>query len=134
MIFIEDDGGRAAAGFKGRVDDCVVRAIAITSGLPYAEVYKRLADGNASQGGKRSARNGVDAGSEWFEAYMMSLGFEWVMTSYEIDLRQLPTGRLVVLVFGSHAVAVINGVIYGTYDCSWGGNRCIRGLLATRAG
>ena len=46
--FIFNDGGRKAAGFKGKANDCVCRAISITTGLPYQEVYKRLADGNAS--------------------------------------------------------------------------------------
>lgn len=30
--WIEDDGRRAASGFKGEADDCVARAIAIASG------------------------------------------------------------------------------------------------------
>ena len=41
--FIRDDGGRAAAGFKGSAGDCVARSIAIAAGLPYAEVYVALA-------------------------------------------------------------------------------------------
>lgn len=36
--FVFDDGGRAATGFRGQADDCVVRAVAIASGLPYADV------------------------------------------------------------------------------------------------
>ena len=42
MEFIYDDGGRAAAGFKGKTGDCVTRAIAIATGRPYREVYDRL--------------------------------------------------------------------------------------------
>ena len=38
-----DDGGRAAAGFKGHTGDCVVRAIAILTGIPYLDVYRRMA-------------------------------------------------------------------------------------------
>ena len=37
-----DDGGRAAAGFKGEAGDCVTRAIAIATGRPYREVYDAL--------------------------------------------------------------------------------------------
>jgi len=40
--FIFDDGGRAAAGFRGRAGDCVTRAIAIATGKPYREVYDAL--------------------------------------------------------------------------------------------
>ena len=44
-----NDGGREAAGKKGSTGDCVTRAVAIASGLPYLEVYNRLAEGNAKQ-------------------------------------------------------------------------------------
>ena len=40
--FIRTDGGRVAAGFKGEAGDCVVRAVAIASGRPYAEVHERF--------------------------------------------------------------------------------------------
>jgi hypothetical protein len=42
MDFTYDDGGRAAAGFKGSTGDCVTRAIAIATGKPYREVYDAL--------------------------------------------------------------------------------------------
>ena len=29
-----NDGGRAAAGYKGKASDCVVRSIAIATGIP----------------------------------------------------------------------------------------------------
>ena len=34
-----DDGGRAAAGYKGETNDCACRAIAIATGMPYQKVY-----------------------------------------------------------------------------------------------
>src|SRR6516225_2064075 len=40
--FVYDDGGRAAAGFKGTTADCACRAIAIATGKPYREVYDGL--------------------------------------------------------------------------------------------
>ena len=57
--FRYDDGGREAAGFKGRAGDCVTRAIAIASGADYREVYKAAAKLNADRGRPRSARNGI---------------------------------------------------------------------------
>ena len=33
-----NDGGRAAAGYKGKAGDCVVRSIAIVTGLPYQKI------------------------------------------------------------------------------------------------
>jgi hypothetical protein len=49
MKIVIDDGGRAAAGFKGSAGDCVCRAIAIASGRHYKEVYDRIAEGMATQ-------------------------------------------------------------------------------------
>lgn len=42
MTFIEHDGGRAEAGYKGKTGDCGVRAAAIVTNLPYKEIYKEL--------------------------------------------------------------------------------------------
>ena len=41
-----DDGGRTAAGYKGKAGDCVVRSIAIVSGLPYQTIYDDLYKAN----------------------------------------------------------------------------------------
>ena len=37
-----NDGGRAAAGYEGQAGDCVVRSIAIATGMPYQKVYDDL--------------------------------------------------------------------------------------------
>jgi hypothetical protein len=42
MKYVYDDGGRLAAGFKGKTGDCVTRAIAIATEKPYQEVYDAL--------------------------------------------------------------------------------------------
>lgn len=42
MKWVEDDGGRVAAGFRGHTGDCVVRAITIATQQPYAIVYAAL--------------------------------------------------------------------------------------------
>lgn len=52
-----DDGGRAAAGFKGHTGDCVVRAIAILTGVPYADIYRRVAAA-MRHGGYSASGNG----------------------------------------------------------------------------
>ena len=41
--YIQEDGGRADAGFRGSTGDCVVRAIAIASGEEYQVVYDTMA-------------------------------------------------------------------------------------------
>lgn len=124
MKHIYDDGGRTAAGFKGKAGDCVARSVAITSGRPYAEVYAALARGMGKQRKSKgaSARNGVNTKRKWFKDYMASIGFKWVPTMLigsgcKVHLRddELPMGRLVVAV-SKHYTAVIDGVIHDTFN------------------
>lgn len=131
MQHIYDDGGRAAAGYKGHAGDCVARAIAIVAQLPYQQVYDALAKGNETQRkgkrergaqGKRTARDGISVRRKWFKDYMRSLGFEYVPTmaigsGCQVHLHdgELPAGRLVVQV-SKHYTAVIDGVIRDTHD------------------
>ena len=141
--FVYNDGGRKLAGRKGDTGDCVTRAVAIASGLPYLEVYNVLAEGNKNQRqskrtrdslkGKRTASNGIYVQRKWFKDYMISIGFEWVPTmqigqgcKVHLKADELPKGRLVCNV-SKHCVAVIDGVINDTYDCSREGTRCVYG-------
>lgn len=140
MRFVKDDGGRAAAGFKGSAGDCVCRSIAIASGFPYADVYKRLSEGAGSQRRSKharkvvaSARDGINTRRKWFKDYMAELGFEWVPTmtigsgcKTHLVASDLPKGRIVVAV-SKHYVAMIDGVIHDTHDPSRGGDRCVYG-------
>lgn len=137
-----NDGGRAAAGFRGSAGDCVTRAVAIATGQPYAAVYAALAAGNAAErrtrrstraSGRRTAREGIDTGRKWFKDYMASLGWRWVPTMQigqgcKVHLAdgELPNGRLIVRV-SKHVVAVIDGVIHDTYDPQRETGRCVYG-------
>lgn len=136
-MFIENDGGREAAGYKGQVGDCVTRAIAIATGKPYQEVYDAL-NGLAvnerkgkSKRGKSSSRNGVYRAT--FAKYLLSLGWQWHPTmaigqgcKVHMKADELPQGNLIVSV-SRHMVAVINGVIHDTHDPSRDGTRCVYG-------
>ena len=143
--FNHNDGGRAKAGRKGRTGDCVCRAICIATGLPYEQVYKRLAEGNATQRmskrtsvskartGRRTASYGIFTTRKWFKDYMRELGFEWTPTMHigsgcttHLKSDELPKGRLVVNV-SKHLTSVIDGVLNDTYDCSRNGTRCVYG-------
>jgi hypothetical protein len=129
LPFMVDDGGRAAAGFKGRTGDCVARSVAIASGQPYADVYAALAAGTGAQrvgrNGKRkgaTAARGINTTRQWFKDYMRRLGFRWVATmqigsgcTVHLAPGELPHGRLVVAV-SKHYTAVIDGVIRDTHD------------------
>lgn len=144
MKYVKDDGGRAAAGYRGSTRDCVCRAIAIAAEKPYQEVYEALTwnqqeyaerhrgrVARAIKSGKRTARTGVFR--EAYQPYLESLGFTWVPTMQigqgcKVHLRgdELPRGRLVVAV-SRHLCAVIDGVLHDTYDCSRDGTRCVYG-------
>lgn len=144
MLFVRDDGGRAAAGYKGTAGDCVCRAIAIAAALPYRQVYDALALGNKGERrtkrsgrstGRRTAREGIHTARKWFKDYMRAIGFRWVAcmgigTGCKVHLTdgELPAGRLVVAVSG-HYTAVVDGVIHDLYDPSRGGTRCVYGYF-----
>lgn len=128
LPFCRDDGGRAAAGYRGSAGDCVARSIAIASGRPYAEVYVALARGTGDQrvtrGRKRaaSARNGINTRRKWFRDYMASIGFRWTPTmligsgcKVHLLKGELPAGRLIVAL-SRHYTTVIDGVIHDTFD------------------
>jgi hypothetical protein len=142
MPFVQDDGGRATAGFKGTTGDCVVRAIAIATGKPYGEVYDALnelakrerprpKDHPKGKRRRSSSRTGVHRAT--YEKYLLGLGWTWVPTmqvgagcTVHLHPAELPSGRLVVSL-SRHVAAVIDGVLHDTYDCSRDGTRCVYG-------
>jgi len=126
MKFTYDDGGRAAAGFKGSAGDCVVRAIAIASGKPYREVYEALhvrakeRKQRTGAGKSTSPRNGV--ARSVYEHYLMALGFKRVPTmqigsgcKVHLVAEELPKGTLIVRL-SKHLTTVIDGVIHDTFN------------------
>ncbi|HEX4016211.1 MAG TPA: hypothetical protein VHX15_05685 [Frankiaceae bacterium] len=132
--FVEDDGGRAAAGYRGWAGDCVARSIAIAAQLPYQTVYDALnleAKGESPQARRSSARNGVARPT--IRRFMHGLGWEWTPTmrvgrgtTVHLCPEELPLGRLVVSC-SKHLTAVIDGVMHDTHDPSRGGTRCVYG-------
>ena len=133
-----NDGGRESAGFRGTTGDCVVRAIAITSGASYIQVYELVnrygqteRKSKCRKGGKSSARTGVYR--DTIRRIMNHLGYEWVScmgigTGCTTHLRrdELPMGKLIVSV-SKHLVAVVDGIVQDTHDCTRSGNRCVYG-------
>jgi hypothetical protein len=146
----KNDGGRAAAGFKGGAGDCVVRSIAIAANLPYMKVYEDLRQANARYAEERdnklsrllnqrgsSPRNGNHRNV--FHDYILAQGFEWVPTmkvgaGCQVHLRpdELPKGTLIVKV-SKHLTTVIEGVIHDTHDPSRAGARCVYGYYIKKS-
>lgn len=124
MKWVRNDGGRAAAGYTGKTGDCVTRAIAIATGLPYQQVYddlNRLESSKTRRGIKRgAARTGVN--KDIIRAYLSAKGWMFTPTmaigsGCKVHLAdgELPMGRLIVSV-SRHLTAVIDGVIHDTHD------------------
>ena len=142
MQYVNNDGGRAAAGYRGITGDCVCRAIAIATGKPYKEVYAGLISMGKTAFTKTRGRNrrmiatshprtGVNRAI--YDAYLKFYGWEWVPTMHigqgcKTHLRadELPSGRLIVRL-SKHITAVVDGELHDTYDCSRGGTRCVYG-------
>lgn len=135
--WVWDDGGREAAGFKGKAGDCVTRSIAIATGLPYRHVYDELMARTAAlprrrSGSRRySARTGVPI--KVIRRYLEELGWSWTPTMFigsgcQVHLRadELPGGVLIANC-SKHLVAVVDGVVHDTHDPSRGGTRCVYG-------
>ena len=132
-----NDGGRKEAGFKGDTGDCVCRAIAIVTGKSYKEVYDTLnVLAKTERIGIRKIRKSNSRTGTYrttYDKYLKSLGYEWIPTmgigtGCKIHLceNELPKGKVIVRV-SRHMVAVIDGVVNDTHDCSREGKRCVYG-------
>ncbi|MFN0314740.1 MAG: hypothetical protein ACKVQA_06870 [Burkholderiales bacterium] len=139
-----NDGGRKSAGFKGKADDCVTRAIAIAMERPYSDVYAAINQAAEHERGRKgrigflaatgrgsSARTGVL--KDTWKRFLRDAGWAWTPTMLigsgcTVHLRgdELPSGRLIVSC-SRHLVAVIDGVVHDTFDSSRDGNRCVYG-------
>ena len=144
MKFVYNDGGRKSSGYRGDAGDCFTRAVSIVTGKPYREVYKEVNLWGKDErymkgrlgieyilGRGSSARDGV--WKKTANEYLRYIGLIWtpcmkVGQGCRVHLRdgELPMGRLLVQV-SKHYVAVIDGVIHDTHDCSRNGNRCVYG-------
>lgn len=142
MKYQFNDGGRAAAGYKGETRDCVTRSIAIATEQPYQQVYDDLqrlckAQYTPKFMGKNSPRTGI--AKDIVRSYLTRMGWTWVPTMQigsgcTVHLRadELPTGRIIVSV-SRHLCAVIDGVLNDTFDCTRAGSRCVYGYYKKEA-
>lgn len=129
--FIQNDGGRAEAGYKGRANDCVVRAVAIAGQLPYKQVYRQMNVYLYSYAHGRTARQAVPRFI--IEKFMKMLGWKYVPakqygkhSNMHLNAKELPAGRIIADMDG-HVSAVIDGVIHDTWDASNGGETPVLG-------
>ena len=139
-----DDGGRAKAGYKGKAGDCVVRSIAIVTGLSYNKIYNDLYEENeifritsktklARSLKKKNDSPRLGTHRVVLKKYLQKLGWNWTPTMFvgqgcKVHLKkdELPGGTLIVSC-SKHITVVKNGVLHDTYDCSRNGTRCVYG-------
>jgi hypothetical protein len=134
MKLIVTDGGRKDAGLRGKfTGDCVVRSIALASGRPYRSVHNDFKKLIANKLGY-IPEDGILTNKRAFKRYMLESGFVWNITCrigsrdrVHMNAAELPMGRL-VLSLSKHYTAVINHVIYDTYDPSNNGTRMVYGF------
>src|SRR5215471_11690081 len=138
LLFLYNDGGRADAGYRGKVRDCATRAIAIATGRSYEEIYRELAaEAAAAADARRRNHPRTGLRKDTVKGYLRRIGWRWTPTMHvgtgcRVHLREgeLPAGRLIVAV-SKHLCAVIDGVIHDTHDCSRSGRRCVYGYWSS---
>lgn len=123
------DGGRAEAGYKGTANDCVTRAFAIATGLPYQVAYDELRRflSNCFEGG--SPRSGVSM--EVTRRFYGRMGWKFVDTMMvgggkKFTIDDLPSGKVIALL-DHHVSVVIDGTIHDAYDPTVDGNDSVLG-------
>ena len=144
LKFKVDDGGRSEAGFKGKAGDCVVRSIAIATGISYQKIYQDLYNLNkefrinSKTNLARSLKQKNDSPRSGthrvvVKKYLEKLGWQWTPTMFigqgckvHLKKNELPNGTLIVSC-SKHITVVKNGVLHDTYDCSRRGTRCVYG-------
>jgi len=128
-----DDGGRAAAGYRGRTGDCVVRAIAICAGEDYRAVYMTMADymkrnGYAASGNAHATRERNRKAPRRRGQLGARRVQDRVLEAYGFRRVRLPAGERPTLTgahhrYGDciagttrHMAAIVDGALRDTFD------------------
>ena len=132
MAYIFNDGGRAAAGFKGTAGDCAARAMAIALGIDYKAAYQELAQANKDMGFPKSVRNGIMKNT--YDMVLARHGWVW-HSAPKFDGRKarcsdMPAGSVIARQ-ARHFVAVIEGEANDMFDCT---HRMVYGYWAKSGG
>ena len=108
--------------------DCVMRAISIATERSYDLVFNELMD-------LAKEKQNLPNNKKVYMPYLNALGWKWkatmgIGTGCKVHLKanELPGGRILCQV-SNHCVAVIDGVINDTHDCSRDGTRCVYGYF-----
>lgn len=114
MKWIYDDGGRSNYYKAKSVRDCVCRAIAIANDKDYKYVYKILKAYNNGE----TPRNGVC--ESVYKKLLKAWGWKCVeceRKNIHLKADEIPNG-IVICKINRHLVAIKDGIIHDTWDCS----------------
>ena len=155
--FQHNDGGARAAGYTAKsANDCVIRAIAVATGLDYKTVQADLMDRARAFADKYAGqtRNGKPTKNariaahyvkknfnvrqrvhkEIYEPMLRELGFQWTPqmdigtgTTMHVAAGELPTTGTYILKVSRHLTVLIDGVINDTFQCDRDGSRAVYG-------
>ena len=112
-----NDGGRAAAGFKGQGSDCAVRALSIATGMNYKAARKLIKE-FAAKGKQGNKAIGRGVYKEDFDTCLRSLGWKWV-SAPKFEGRKARYSDIkgtAILRMAQHFATVIDGVLYDSFD------------------
>jgi len=112
------DGGREAAGFKGK-SDCGVRAVAVATGMPYKDARRLLREvSNKGKLGSRAIARGI--WKEDMTEALRTLGWVWVSApKFEgRKARYTDIPGTAILRMARHYAAVVEGVLMDSWDSS----------------
>jgi hypothetical protein len=125
--FVKNDGGRKAAGYKGKAGDCAARALAIAGELDYMEARRMIKQHQVESPDRGVLRPVMDK-------VMQDAGFSWTPCSFvgsgcqvHVCREELPATGRYILRLSKHYVALVDGVIHDTQDPARGGTRCVYG-------
>ena len=114
MKYKETDGGRKDAGYRGVGGDCVTRAIAIATNMPYRRVRLALTDlcVEMTGGMYKGVANGCP--TPVAHKFLTQLGWEAVPT--EMYINELPKNQPIIACSKRHWAAVINNTVNDDWD------------------
>ena len=124
-----NDGGRAAAGFRGKTGDCLVRAVAIATGLPYRDVYHTVSS-TMKKHGYRASGNVYLQTQELRKPGMLRVGAvqRLVLKDYGFVKVSLPPGPrptytqafqqfgTCIVSTNGHVATLMDGALQDTFD------------------
>ncbi len=130
--FVKTDGGRSDDKRRPHKGDCVIRAVALATGIAYSECYDELEDFYGKSRGGMNIKNWIDL-QHYNETNFRGFSFHWVpfkavkgqkRMNPVTFCQQFKDGTYIART-AKHVFAVIDGVIHDSWKQRK--HRCIYG-------